>query len=53
MFVDVLGSLTSTDDVVTPLDAGRVVLEHLGGVLLAKPEAVQEVAEIQDIHAGC
>ncbi len=51
--VNMLGSLASNNDVVSPLDARGVVLEHLGGVLLSEAESLKEVSEIQDVHACC
>ncbi len=51
--VNVLGPLTSSNDVVAPLDARGVVLEHLGGVLLSEAESLEEASEIQDVHACC
>ena len=51
--VNMLGPLTSSNDVVAPLDARGVVLEHLGGVLLSEAESLEEVSEIQDVHACC
>ncbi len=51
--VNMLGPLTSSNDVVAPLDARGVVLEHLGGVLLSEAESLEQVSEIQDVHACC
>jgi hypothetical protein len=49
--VNVLGSLSSTDDVVSPLDARRVVLVHGQGDSLSESQPLEEVAEVQDIHS--
>jgi hypothetical protein len=51
--VDVLGPLASTHDVVSPLDARGVVLKHRRGVLLSQPESLEEVLEVQNVHASC
>ncbi len=39
--VNMLGPLASSNDVVAPLDARGVVLEHLGGVLLSEAESLE------------
>jgi hypothetical protein len=50
--VNMLGSLSPSNDVVSQLDAGRVVPEHLGGVFLSDSEAksLNEFSEVQDMH---
>ncbi len=50
--VDVLGSFTSADDVVAPLDARGVVLVYRGGLLLLESETVQESPEVQNLTAS-
>ncbi len=47
--VDVLGSLPSADDVVTPLDARRVVFVDRRGRRLGEPRTVEELAEVQNV----
>ncbi len=47
--VDVLGSLPSTDDVVTPLDARRVVFVNRRGRRLGEPHTLEELAEVQNL----
>ncbi len=49
--VNMLGSLSPTSDVVSPLYAGCVVLKHRCGVPLSEAESVEEASEIQDIHS--
>ncbi len=53
--VNMLGPLTSSraNDVDAPLDARDVVLKHLDGVLLSEAESLEQVSEIQDVHACC
>ena len=53
--VDVLGTLTSADHVVSPFDARRVVLVYLGIGLLGEAHVGQQVAEVYDLdrHLGC
>ena len=52
--VDVLqvGTFSSADDVVTPLDARGVVLVYRGRLLLLESETVQKRPEIQDLAAS-
>ncbi len=50
--VDVLGSLPSADDVVTPLDARRVVFVVRRGLRLGEPHTLKELAEVQNL-ASC
>ena len=47
--VDVLGSLSSTNDVVTPLDARCVVLKDRRGRRLGEPHTLEELAEVQNL----
>jgi hypothetical protein len=49
--VDMLGSLRSANDVVSPLDARRVLLKHLRGDLVSEAEPLEGVSEIQGVHA--
>ena len=47
--VDVLDSLPSADDVVTPLDARRVVFVDGRGRRLDESHTLEELAEVQDL----
>ena len=47
--VDVLGSLPSADDVVSPLDALRVVFVDRRGRRLDESYTLEELAEVQDL----
>jgi hypothetical protein len=47
--VDMLGALTSTDDVVPPLDARSVVLVHRSRARLGEAHGLEKVAEVQDL----
>ena len=47
--VDVLGSLPSADDVVTPLDARRVVFVDRRGRRLDESHTLEELAEVQNL----
>ena len=49
--VDVLGALTSTDDVVSPLDARSVVLVHRSRARLGKAHGLEKVAKVQDLRS--
>jgi hypothetical protein len=52
--VDVLSALTSTDDVVSPLDgvdARSVVLVHRSRAGLGKAQGLEKVAEVQDCRS--
>jgi hypothetical protein len=53
--VNVLGPLTSPDDVVAPLDARGVVLVYRCGPLLSETKSVQEESKVQDLRgsSGC
>ncbi len=46
--VDVLSSLPSADDVVTPLDARRVVFVDRRGLCLGEPHTLEELVEVQN-----
>ncbi len=50
--VDVLGDFTSTDDVVTPVNARGVILEYRDRLLLLESKTVQKSPEIQDFTAS-
>ena len=45
-----LGTLPSADDVVSPLDARRVVLVHRGGGLLGEAHILEEVAKVKHLR---
>ena len=47
--VDVLGSLSSADDVVIPLDAGRVDFVDRRGRRLGESHTLEELAVVQDL----
>jgi hypothetical protein len=47
--INVIGSFTSSDDVVAPLDARCAVLVHWCGLLLSDTELFQKGFEIQDL----
>ena len=49
--VDVLGSLTAADDVVTPFNTRRVVLVYRGRLPLPESKSAQKVSEVQDLTA--
>jgi hypothetical protein len=53
--INVLGTLTSPNHMISPLDARRVVLEHRSVVRLAKLHVGQEGAEVDDLdsHLRC
>ncbi len=50
--VNVLGSFTSADDVVAPLDARGFVLIHECGRLLSDAKSFQKGYEIQDLSTS-
>ena len=50
--VNVLGTFTATDDVVTRLDARGAVLVYRGRLLLRESKTVQKRPEIQDLAAS-
>ncbi len=47
--VDVLGSLPSTNDIVTPLDARRVIFVDRRWRRLGEPHTLEVLAEVQDL----
>ncbi len=47
--INVLGTLTSSNHMICPLDARRVVLEHRSVVRLAKLHVGQEGTEVDDL----
>ncbi len=53
--INVLGTLTSHDHSVTPLDAFRVVLMHWRVLLLAKTHVLEKFAGVDDLdcHLRC
>ncbi len=50
--VDVLGSFTSPDDVVTPFNTRGVVLVYQSRLLLLESEMVQKSPGVQDLTAS-
>jgi hypothetical protein len=50
--VNVLGPLTSPDDVVTPLDARGVVLVYRCRPLLSETKSFQEESKVQDLRGS-
>ena len=51
--VNVLGSLTSPDDVVAPFDARVVVFVDRRPLLGCKPHVREEVSEVDDFNSRC
>ena len=53
--VDVLGALSASNNIVTPLDASVVVLIDRGPGFWYKPHAPQEISEINYLNSrrGC
>ena len=51
--VNVLGTLASTDDVVTPFDARCVVLEHRSGCGRCESQPPEKVAKINHLDSRC